>query len=92
MGVVGVLQYDVLKFRMQSEYGVGYIQREIPYDIIRYVGGKDVDPSKLKLSAETKWIQDVRGNDLLLFPGNWAVDWALDHNEGLELLPYGSNA
>ncbi|MBQ1232608.1 MAG: peptide chain release factor 3, partial [Clostridia bacterium] len=95
VGVVGVLQYDVLKFRMQTEYGVGYIQREIPYDIIRYVGsksGKEIDPSKLKLSAETKWIQDVRGNDLLLFPGNWAVTWALEHNEDLELLPYGSNA
>ena len=95
VGVVGVLQYDVLKFRMQSEYGVGYIQRDIPYDIIRYVSsksGKEIDPSKLKLSAETKWIQDVRGNNLLLFPGNWAVTWALEHNEDLELLQYGSNA
>ena len=31
VGVVGVLQFDVLKFRMQSEYGVEYLRRDIAH-------------------------------------------------------------
>ena len=85
VGVVGMLQFDVLKFRMQSEYGVGFSRMDLPHDQIRYVEKCNGDVKSLTLSGDTRRVVDVRGNSLLIFPGTWAVNWALQNNEGLEL-------
>ena len=85
VGVVGVLQFDVLKFRMQSEYGVSYSRMDLPHDQIRYIEKSPVEPSKLRLTGDTRHVLDVRGNSLLVFPGQWAVNFALENNEGLVL-------
>ncbi len=85
VGVVGLLQFDVLKFRMQSEYGVEYSRMDMPHDQIRYIERSPVGLSALKLSGDTRRVRDIKGNDLLIFPGIWAVNWALENNEGLEL-------
>jgi peptide chain release factor 3 len=70
---------------MQSEYGVGFSRMDLPHDQIRYIDKCPVDPKKLVLSGDTRRVVDVRGNSLLIFPGSWAVNWALENNEGLEL-------
>jgi len=85
VGVIGMLQFDVLKFRMQSEYGVEYLRQDIPHEIIRRVKTPDFDGKKCNLAGDTKWVQDVRGNDFLIFSGNWAVNWATDKNPSLEI-------
>ncbi len=85
VGVVGVLQFDVLKFRMQSEYGVGFSKMDIPHDQIRFIDKSPVELSRLKLSGDTRRVVDIRGNNLLIFPGSWAINFALENNEGLEL-------
>ena len=85
VGVVGMLQFDVLKFRMQSEYGVGYSRMDLPHDQIRYIEKCPCDPKNLTLSGDTRRVVDVRGNSLLIFPGTWAINWALENNQGLEL-------
>ena len=85
VGVVGMLQFDVLKFRMQGEYGVGFSRMDIPHDQIRYVVKSPVEIRRLKLSGDTRAVKDIKGEDLLIFPGIWAVNFALENNEGLEL-------
>ncbi|MBQ1962681.1 MAG: peptide chain release factor 3, partial [Clostridia bacterium] len=88
VGVVGMLQYDVLESRMKAEYGVTYKQYPQPYQYIRRIaGGKD--PSKLHL-FDVKWVQDFRGNDYLLFNSEWHIRHTLDNNEGLELVEFGA--
>ena len=84
VGVVGVLQFDVLEFRMDSEYGVKYIKRDTPHQLIRYVLG-DTNPRDLKLMQATKWVQDMRGRNLLIFTAEYEIRWALEKNPGLEL-------
>ncbi len=85
VGVVGLLQFDVLKFRMQSQYGVEYLRSDLPHELMRRIGGEGVDPKSLNLTADTRWVQDMRGGDLLIFSGEWSVQWALDKNPGLQL-------
>ena len=92
VGVVGVLQYDVLKFRMQSEYGVEYRKQDMPHDLIRVVHDPDLDVRTLRLSGDTKWVQDIKGNNLLIFPGEWALRFATENNPTLVLDMFGSNA
>ena len=90
VGVVGVLQFDVLKFRMKSEYGVEYLRQDIPHDLIRYVDNADFDATKLSLDSDTKWVKDIKDNNLLIFNGNWSINWALKKNPDLLLREFGS--
>jgi len=85
VGVIGVLQYDVLKFRMKSEYGVEYLHRELPYQYIQRIASYDGDVTRLNLASDTRRIQDVRGKDYLVFTGQWSIKWALDNNPSLVL-------
>ena len=41
VGVVGVLQFDVLKFRLESEYNVEIRLEPFPYEHIRWIENKD---------------------------------------------------
>jgi len=86
VGVVGVLQFDVLESRMKNEYGVDYRRYAQPFTEIRRLP-EGVDPRNLHL-LDAKWVKDVRGRDFLLFNSDWHVRHALEHNEGLELLEY----
>ena len=85
VGVVGVLQYDVLKFRMKSEYGVEFRQRDLPHELIRRVGNKDFSAADWNLPSDVLWVRDVRERDLLIFNGQWTVRWAEEKNGGLIL-------
>ena len=87
VGVVGELQLDVLESRMKSEYGVEYRKYAQPYQFIKKVP-EGVDIKSLKL-YEVKHVQDFRENNYLLFPTQWHITHALEHNEGLKLEEYG---
>ena len=84
VGVVGMLQYEVLEHRMESEYGVKFRRRNLNYQVIKRIVSSPVPPKDLDLTNSI-WVQDVKGRDLLIFAGSWCVDWALSHNKGLEL-------
>ncbi len=48
VGVVGVLQFDVLKYRLESEYNVEIRLEPLPYEHIRWIANKEeVDLTKL---------------------------------------------
>jgi peptide chain release factor 3 len=91
VGVVGVLQFDVLKYRLENEYNVDIIMENLPFEFIRWIKNDDVDPKTLDLASDTKRVQDLKGNHLLLFTSYWSIDWALEHNKGLELEEFGDN-
>ena len=91
VGVVGVLQFDVLKYRLENEYNVDIVMESLPYEYIRWIVNDDVDPKALDLASDTKRIQDLKGNHLSLFTSYWSIDWALEHNKGLELREFGTN-
>ena len=84
VGVVGVLQFEVLEYRLKSEYGVDIRRRDLPFEVIRWIDC-ETDIKSLNLTSDTKWVRDFRDHDLLLFTSEWCVRWALDKNEGLKL-------
>ncbi len=91
VGVVGVLQFDVLKYRLENEYNVDIIMENLPFQFIRWIVNDDVDVKNLNLASDTKRIQDLKGNHLLLFTSEWSITWAMEHNEGLKLQEFGNN-
>ena len=91
VGVVGVLQFDVLKFRLENEYNVEIRLENLPYEHIRWIENKDIDLDHLSGTSDMKKIKDLKGNPLLLFVNAWSVGMTLDRNEGLVLSEFGTN-
>jgi len=85
VGVVGVLQFEVLEYRLKNEYKVDVLRNNMPYQYIRWIRNKDINVKSLNLTSDTKWVQDFKGNDLLIFTSAWNINWALEKNEGLIL-------
>ena len=92
VGVVGVLQFEVLKYRLENEYNVEIRLDNLPYEHIRWIENKDeVDLEKLTGTSDMKKIKDLKGNPLLLFVNAWSVGMTLDRNKGLVLSEFGRN-
>ena len=91
VGVVGVLQFDVLKYRLENEYNVEIRLENLPYEHIRWIVGDNVDLNKLVGTSDMKKIKDLKGNPLLLFVNSWSVGMVLERNEGLVLEEFGRN-
>ncbi len=85
VGVVGMLQFDVLQFRMESEYGVKYHKQDTAHSLVRFVESSEKELKDLNLMQQTKWVKDRRGRDLLIFTAEYEINWALDKNPGLVL-------
>ncbi|MCM1047975.1 MAG: peptide chain release factor 3 [Clostridiales bacterium] len=91
VGVVGVLQFDVLKYRLENEYNVEIRLDNLPYEHIRWIENKDIDLDKLSGTSDMKKIKDLKGNPLLLFVNPWSVKMTQERNEGLILSEFGRN-
>lgn len=89
VGVVGTLQFDVLKFRLENEYGAEIRMEPLPYEYIRWIENKDIDIRSLGVSSDTKKVKDMKGHPLLLFVHQWSIQTALERNEGLKLSEFG---
>ena len=92
VGVVGVLQFDVLKFRLENEYNVEIRLENLPYEHIRWIENKDeVDVDSISGTSDMKKVIDMKGNPLLVFVNEWSIGMTLDRNEGLVLTEFGRN-
>ena len=52
VGAVGVLQFDVLEYRLKNEYGVDILTTPLSYQFIRWIDNEGVDPHQYNLSSE----------------------------------------
>ena len=89
VGVVGVLQFEVLEFRLKSEYNVDIKMDRLPFRYVRWIENDNVDVDKLNLTSDTKKVKDLRDRNLLIFQNDWGISWALEHNSGLILSDVG---
>ena len=91
VGVVGVLQFDVLKYRLENEYNVEIRLENLPYEHIRWIENREIDLDRLTGTSDMKKIQDLKGNPLLLFVNQWSIGMTVERNEGLILSEFGRN-
>ena len=89
VGVVGVLQFEVLEYRLKNEYGVDIKMERLPYRFVRWIENEDVDPDQMNLTSDTKKVKDLKDRNLLIFQNDWGISWALEHNEGVVLSGVG---
>ena len=84
-GVVGVLQMDVLEYRLKSEYGVDITRETLPYRFVRWIAQTPRPIDRLRLTSTTVPAIDRAGRDVLLFENEWSIRLAMENNEGLAL-------
>ena len=85
LGAVGPLQFDVLKFRMQSEYNVELKLQPLKFKVARWLRGT-FDPSTFIHSQTAKLLEDREGRPVLLVDNQYSLRWIQDKHEGLEFL------
>lgn len=91
VGVVGVLQFEVLQYRLKNEYSVDIILEQLPYEHIRWIRDRSTDPATITGTSDMKRVRDLKGNPLLLFVNSWSIGMTLERNEGLELDEFSEN-
>ncbi|MDZ4660830.1 MAG: peptide chain release factor 3 [Pseudomonadota bacterium] len=84
LGVVGLLQFDVLLYRLKDEYGLAVQFERLPYQLARWPKdtlGKAVTGS---INGNVKIYHDVQENPVLLFNEEWDLRWLQKQNPDIE--------
>ncbi|CAN5477023.1 peptide chain release factor 3 [soil metagenome] len=88
LAAVGPLQFDVVVYRLESEYGAESRLEQAPFAVMRWIGGDDPEAAAATLSLPTgvRVATDSDGRPAVLFPSEWVVDYFAKTNPGVELL------
>ncbi len=84
LGAMGPLQFDVMKHRLQSEYGVELTLSNLPYCLARWPQA-GFDPEDFRYSERIRVVLDRDDNWALLAQSSWDFDRLLERNESLDL-------
>jgi peptide chain release factor 3 len=89
LGAVGPLQFEVVQYRLQSEYGAESRLESAPWSVIRWVTDDDpqtpvvIDETMLPTGARTA--RDAAGRTVLLFPNAWSCSYFADRHPKITL-------
>lgn len=86
VGTVGTLQFEVLEYRLKSEYHVDLVLTMQPFEVARWLkfeGGRAVTPADLKGADRGMFVYDKNENPVLLVNNEWALGWITDNNPDL---------
>jgi peptide chain release factor 3 len=86
LGVVGQLQFEVIQFRLQSEYGVETHLERTPYSFARWVEGPPEALADAHWGMGTRRVQDDAGNLVVLFESEWGMNYLIEKHPALTFL------
>ncbi|HLD98649.1 MAG TPA: peptide chain release factor 3 [Bdellovibrionota bacterium] len=86
LGAVGALQFEVLQFRLKSEYGVDAKIEKLPYIHARWVEGTGLDPDYFERREDSRCLEDRDGLPVILFKSDWGLRWAEENYKTLRFL------
>ena len=71
LAAVGQLQFEVVRFRLENEYGVETLLDPLPYSVARWVAGGWEALDKAGRLFNTATVKDSWGRPVLLFKNDW---------------------
>jgi peptide chain release factor 3 len=77
IGVVGELQFDVLKHRLEHEYGAEVQLDKIPVFCARWISGEQKRQDEFAKEYKGDCLQDKHGNLVCLFPNEYRLNLAV---------------
>lgn len=81
VGAVGPLQFEVLSYRLQHEYGVTLEMNRLPYTVARWLALPDTMAySDLKNIDSAMAVKDHKQRLVLLITNDWQTNWIAERN------------
>jgi peptide chain release factor 3 len=91
LAAVGPLQFEVVQYRLQTEYGADSRLESAPWKLMRWVApGTSADAIEPGLPTGARLAEDTKGELVILFPEEWACRFFEEKNPSikLSLLPF----
>ena len=86
VGTVGTLQFEVLQYRLKSEYNVDVLLTMLPFEVARWLKYEDdskVTPATLRGADRGMFVLDRKENPVLIVENEWSLGWISDNNPKL---------
>lgn len=87
VGAVGMLQFEVLKFRLENEYNVEVRLRQLTFKHARWVDGEGYDEAAFDRADYCMALRDRDDLPIVLFRNDWALNYCRQQNPDLQFLP-----
>lgn len=92
LAAVGPLQFEVVQYRLESEYGAPSRIEHTEWKFLRWLAPRigEEQIKTLLVPSGAALAEDSHGQLAILFPGEWALNYFLDKNENITLsdLPF----
>lgn len=85
VGVVGILQFEVLQYRLEKEYGVEIKMQTLPYRFIRWIQQENFNYDRFSLTMDSLIVQDKDEKSVVLFENEWSIQKVEERNKGVIL-------
>ena len=89
LGAVGQLQFDVVKTRLELEYGVEVIVDPLPYTIARRVIADEATWRSMRWPNGTMLVRDRNGDRVALFQTAWQAERCAENNPDARFMRLG---
>ncbi|GAC1405125.1 MAG: peptide chain release factor 3 [Candidatus Velthaea sp.] len=90
LAAVGQLQFEVVKYRLESEYNVKTVFTTLPFSLARRVGGDPAALAAATLPSNGKLVEDWDGKPLALFESDWSLKLGAEWNPKLTFEPFSA--
>lgn len=84
LAAIGELQFDVVKYRMESEYNTQVSVQRMPFCLARWIDPPDTDPTTLLLDRESRVVLDTLRQPVVLFCSEWACNYYTKQNPKIQ--------
>ncbi|MBL8890648.1 MAG: peptide chain release factor 3 [Planctomycetaceae bacterium] len=84
LAAVGELQFDVVRFRLESEYGVPTQLNLKPFGTVRWITAKPDDVRQIKLPFQAKLVKDQLGYSAVLLKSEWEAQMVARDNPSIK--------
>ena len=85
LAAVGPLQFEVVQYRLESEYGAESRFEPTPYNIARWLRTKDGTNSEPDLPFSAALAKDGGGQRVVLFQDEWSLRYFTERNPNFEI-------
>jgi peptide chain release factor 3 len=87
LAAVGPLQFEVVQFRLESEYGAESRLEAAPWNVVRWLPTdiKEEDLDTLSLPTGAKLAYDIGKNPVILFQNEWSANYFNETNKNCPL-------
>ena len=83
LAAVGELQFDVVRFRLESEYDTPTDLQWLPFKLARWVDEEPAQLQQMRLPYSAKMVRDQFGHHAVLFHSQWDAEYASRENPGV---------